>query len=254
MDIYDKKPEDVLKPEFIQQYKELHEDIWHRLIKTNTSIIILEKIESFPFDHFYSPNENIFWMSVYWNFLYISTITIHTITNDDGKDAHTLLRFKNNILRKWLIESEKQTYSQNLKEAKFDKTTETIGKKITDMRNKIIAHRLSDEEGRHLLNPEGITVSEIRHTYDDVERLFRACSFGSEYATTFITYLPLATCGGKPIERDIDHILDLIVKDSYWLNKPERNEQSWQICKTTKSSAEIIELNQWRKKFGMPEV
>ena len=51
MDINDKKPEDVLKPEFIQQYKELHEDIWHRLVEANTTIAILEKILSFPFSH-----------------------------------------------------------------------------------------------------------------------------------------------------------------------------------------------------------
>ena len=79
MDIDDKKPEDVLKPEFVQQYKELHKKIWHRLVETNTTIAILEKIQSFPFHRFYSPNENIFWTSVYWNFLDILTINIHTI-------------------------------------------------------------------------------------------------------------------------------------------------------------------------------
>jgi hypothetical protein len=250
MDIDDKKPEDVLRPEFVQQYKELHEDIWHRLVETNTTITILEKIQSFPFNHFYSPNENIFWTSVYWNFLDISTITIHTIINDQGNDAHTLLRFKNNISREWLIDSEKQTYSQNLKEVKFDQTTENIRKKITYIRDKIIAHRLFDKDGR-LLNPEGITVSEIRHTYDDVERLFRACSFGAEYVTTLYVE---GTCGGKPIEKNIDHLLDLIVKDSYWLNEPERRPLAWEAIKKTKSSEEILEMNQWRKKFGMIEV
>jgi hypothetical protein len=253
MDIDDKKPEDVLKPEFVQQYNELHGNIWHRLVEMNTTIIILEKIQSFSFHHFYSPDENIFWMFVYWNFLYISIINIHTIVKKTcKKDEHTLPKFVGNV-HGWLQDSEKAEYSQNLKEVKFDQTTENIRKKITDMRDGIIAHRLFDKDG-HLLNPEGITVSEIRHIYDDVERLFRACSFGSEYATTFIPYLSSVTCGGKPIEKDIDHILDLIVKDSYWLNEPKRTQPFWQGIKTVKSCEEIHELNQWRKKFGMSEV
>ncbi|MGA2916069.1 MAG: hypothetical protein ABSE89_08610 [Sedimentisphaerales bacterium] len=250
MDIDDKKPEDVLKPEFVQQYKELHKKIWHRLVETNTTIAILEKIQSFPFHRFYSPNENIFWTSVYWNFLDILTINIHTIVKKTcKKDEHTLPKFVGNV-HEWLQDSEKVEYSQNLKEVKFDQTTENIRKKITDIRDKTIAHRLFDEQN-HLIEPDGVKVSEIRSLYDATEELFRACSFGAEYVTTL--YIE-GTCGGKPIEKDIDHILDLIVKDSYWLNEPERNQQFWQICKTTKSSEEILELNQWRKKFGMPEV
>ena len=54
MDINDEKPEDVLKPKFIQQYKDLHNDIWHRLIQVHTNIIILERIEKFPFERFSS--------------------------------------------------------------------------------------------------------------------------------------------------------------------------------------------------------
>ena len=245
-------PEDVLKPQYVQDYKKLHEDIWHRLVETNTNVIILERIQSFPFHHFYSPNENIFWMSVYWNFFHISIITIHAIINDRGNNVHTLEKFKDNISKEWLIDSEKDKYFQNLRKVKFDQTTKIIRKKITSIRDGFV-HRLFDNNG-NLLNPEGITVTEIRHAYDDVERLFHACSFGSEYIPMFMPYLSSATCGGKPIETDIAHLLDLIVKDSSWLNQPERNPQAWQICKKTRSSAEILDLNQWRKKFGMPEV
>jgi hypothetical protein len=55
-----KKPEEVIKPEFLETYKALHSDIWRRLILVHTNIIILEKIEKFPFEHIYAPQENIF--------------------------------------------------------------------------------------------------------------------------------------------------------------------------------------------------
>ncbi|MFZ2146017.1 MAG: hypothetical protein WAV28_02260 [Sedimentisphaerales bacterium] len=242
-----KNPEDVLKPQFVQQYKELHEDIWHRLIETNTTITIIERIRQFPFRHFYPPYENVFWETVYWNFLYIATVFISAMVNDKSPDAHTLRRFKNNV-HQWLKDSEKTAYSHNLKKLKFDQTTKNILQKTADMRNRLLAHRLFDQHGC-LSNPEGVTVSEIRRAYNAIEKIFFTCSFGSEYVTTF--YLD-GTCAGKPIEKDIDKLLDLIVKNSNWLNQPEFMKEHWPEIRQEKSEEELRDLNTWRKKLGKP--
>ncbi len=246
----EKKPEDVLKPEFIQKYKELHEDIWHRLVEINTSLTILEKIQQFPFQHIYAPSENIFWTTVYWNFLYIAIVFIHALIEDQEADAHTLNKFRNRIYREWLKNSEKTAYSDNLKKARFNQTTKNVLKKVASMRHQLLAHRLLDENG-HLSSPDGITIPEIRSAYDDVERLFNICSFGAEYVCNLYTN---GTVGGKLIEKDIDQILDLIVKDSYWLNQPERDSILWQYEKDAKTKGEIDELNMYRQKFGLTSV
>jgi hypothetical protein len=120
MDISEKKPEDVLKPAFIQKYKELHEDIWHRLVEINTSITILEKIQEFPFSHFYYPPENAFWSMVYWNFTYTCVVLIHTLVNDQGENCLTIQRFKNLLLRDWLADSEKQELRKKVKSLRFE--------------------------------------------------------------------------------------------------------------------------------------
>lgn len=245
--ISDKKPEDVLKSEFIQKYKELHEDIWHRLIETNTTITILETIQQFPFHHFYPPQENVFWTTVFWNFIYVAIVFIHSIVNDQSKNVHTLPRFKNNV-RQWLKDSEKPEYDNNLKKANFDNITKSILKKTSDIRRQLLAHRLFDKTG-FLSKPEGVKVSEIRHAYNAIEEIFLTCSFGSEYVTTF--YLD-GICAGKPIEKDIDHLLDLIVKDSFWLNHPDIKKQYWKDERQHISEEELQELNNWRKKFGLP--
>lgn len=254
MDINDKKPEDVLKKEFLEQYKELHEDIWQRLIYVHTNIIILEKIESFPFwDRFYPPHENIFWSMVYQNFMYASIVMLHALTDDNGSDTHTLLKFKNKILANMKEDSMKAEYQEKLDYARLDPSLNDIRDKIAKMRRNIIAHRLFDKNNKiKLQSVKRVTVSEIRQVYNDIERLFRVCSFGSEFITSF--YLPDATCGGKPIRTDIENILDLIVKNSNWLNEPEQNPEAWQATKKYKSHDEIKELNEWRNKFGMPEV
>lgn len=249
MDINDKKPEDVLKPEFVQQYKELHEDIWHQLVETNTTITILEKIQSFPFHHFYSPNENVFWNMVYWNFTYTLVVLMYALVNDERKDRLTILKFRDFLSKDWLKDNEKQEFYKRA--GKFNSANiKQVCDKIDVMRHKIIAHRIMNPDCT-LPEVTGVTLLEIKKIFKEIETLFQACCFGSEYITSL--YLN-GTCGGKPIERDIDHILDLIVKDSYWLNKPERRPLAWDTIKKTKSSEEILELNQWRKKFGMIEV
>jgi len=250
MNIADKRPKDVMKSEFIQQYEEFHEDIWHRLVEINTTITILETIQKFPFNYFYPPQENVFWTTVYWNFIYVIIVLMHALVKDQVPDTHTLPKFKNKIVNEWLKSSEKAEYLKKLQKAKFDHITKNILEKTADIRHQLLAHRIIDPDG-HLSDPHSVKVSEIRRTYDATEELFRSCSFGAEYECTLY---PKEFYGGKPIERDIDHLLDLIVKDSYWLNEPELRKEFWTDRRRSRSHEELSELNEFRKKFGMPEV
>jgi hypothetical protein len=119
MQIDERKPEDVLKPRFVDTYRSLHRDIWYRLVQTNTSITILEKIIAFPFHYFYSPTENVFWQMVYWNFLYTVIVLLHGLTGDNDKDALTLNRFKNLLIKEWIKEQEKTSLKARLQKCEF---------------------------------------------------------------------------------------------------------------------------------------
>jgi hypothetical protein len=256
--INDKNPAEVLKPQFVEAYKKLHADIWRRLIHIHTNIIILERIEPFPFHHFYAAQENVFWTMVYWNFLYTSIILIYALVCDEGKHAHkphkpphTLTKFKNDILRKWLKDSEKPAYQALLKTVKFAREIEKIRRKVVAMRNKVVAHRLLDDSHpAQVQSADRVTVPELRSLYDATEKMFFACCFGAEYKTTFIPYFVLRH--GTPAPKDIDQILDLIVKDSPWLNSPERRGAFWKDVRQYKSEEYLKELNTWRQKFGLP--
>lgn len=248
-EITEKSPQDVLKPEYLEAYEILHKDIWDRLIRVNTSLTILEQIQNFPFHHFYAPHENIFWTMVRWNFLYISIVFLYSLTTDKGDKKHTLNRFANRILADWIKHTDKPRYQKRLKNTKLDKNLRTIHAKIAEMRNKVIAHRFLDSDHACVIDVEGVTLAELRQAYDAVEKLFRACSFGTQYISNLYTG---GTVGGKPVEKDIDNLLDLIVKDSYWLNEPERKKDFWPAIKQHTDPQEVDELNLWRKKFGLP--
>lgn len=242
-----KKPEEVIKPEFLETYKALHSNIWRRLILVHTNIIILERIEKFPFQHFYAPHENIFWTMVYWNYLYLSILFIYGLVDDTGPDTNTIPQLKRKLWKEGWFKVEHEEYRQALKKADLHRDVKKIREKLELMRNKVVAHQLL----RSVTNIKvpGVSLLEIRKVYDETEKLFRMFSFGSDYLTTF--YIP-GVVGGKPIVKDIDELFDLIVKNSYWLNQPERRAPFWDIQKRYKSPEDIEELNKWRAKFGLP--
>jgi len=244
-----KKPEEVFVPDFLPAYTQLHQDIWFRLIRIDANLQILETIARFPLRHLYAPQNNIFWTMVFWNFVHMSVILMHSLVSDQKKNAHTLPKFRNTVLNHLRTDSLKFAYRKRLSQTRLDKQLDPIRKKIIRMRHKVIAHRFLDTQG-HLEAPhiEGVSVSELRKVFEDIKRLFEACSFGCEY---FTSLYPPAIPGHEPPEKDIEQILNLIVKNSSWLNQPERRAPFWQHIKPYKPIENIEELNKWRTKFGL---
>jgi len=245
-----KKPEEVFVPDFLPIYTQLHQDIWFRLIHVDANLQILEAIGRFPLHHLYAPQNNIFWTMVFWNFVHMSVILLYSLVSDETKEAHTLPKFKNTVLNHLRTDSLKLSYCKKLSQTKLDKQLAPIRKKIIRMRHEVVAHRFLDTQGRlKALHIEGVSVPELRKVFEDIKRLFEACCFGCEY---FTTLYPPAVPGYKPPEKDIEQILNLIIKNSYWLNQPERRAPFWQQLKPYKSIGYIEELNEWRTKFNLP--
>lgn len=249
-DITEKRPDDVLYPDFLPAYTQLHQDIWHRLIHVDANLQILETIGRFPLRHLYAPQNNIFWTMVFWNFVHMSVILLHSLVSDETKGAHTLPKFRNSVLNHLRTDSLKSAYRKRLSQTKLDRQLDPIRRKIVCMRHQVVAHRILDtQESLTAPRIEGVSVSQLRKVFEDIKRLFEACCFGIEYFTTFY---PPAVPGHNPPEKDIEEILDLIVKNSHWLNRPERRAPSWKHIKPYKRTEDIEELNKWRAKFGLP--
>lgn len=247
-----KKPEEIFVTDFLPTYTQLHQDIWFRLIRVDANLQILETIGRFPLHHLYTPQNNIFWTMVFWNFIHMSVILLHSLVSDESKNAHTLLKFKNTVLSHLRTDSLKLAYREGLNQTKLNKQLAPIRKKIIRMRHELIAHSFLDTQGRlEAPHIEGVGISELRKVFEDTKQLFEACCFGCEY---FTTLYPPAVPGHKPHEKDVEQILNLIVKNSYWLNQPECRAPFWQQLKPYKSIGYIEELNEWRTKFNLPPV
>jgi hypothetical protein len=239
-------PEQVIKPEYLTAYKTAHADIYHRLIQINTSIEILETVAQYhyPLTCIVSPQDPFFHM-LHWNFSYTCIVMLHAIWKDSK--GHTIPQFKNK-LSSWVLDSEKQFLHSRLKIFKDSDEMKSLWNRLSVIRNKVVAHR------DHLVvsgsfSKQDLTIKDLREMYNETETLFSACSFRAEHETSL--YLE-GTVGGKPIGKDIERIMNLLVKYSHWINEPEIKVQFWPALRQHVSQADLDELNLWRAKFDLP--
>ena len=244
------RPKDVLKPEFREAYHKRHKDLYDRLVHVDTSLQILETITGygFPLSRIYGPH-GYFWYWVWRNFLYTCTVMLHALTSDQSKDALTLPRFKNLICGVWTLPARQQDLANHLKSSNFHEEIVTVAPKIKNMRDKVIAHREFDPTTHTPPVIPGVSLQELRSCFAAVNSLFQLLSFETVCHTSL--YTPDIE-GKPPVKKDIETILDLIIKESGWLNKPETDPLVWPCRARNMSHQELQEFNDWRKKFDLP--
>jgi hypothetical protein len=247
------RPEDVFHEDFLKRYKEYHADIWHRLIRLHGTIHVLESLESFPLDKVIGPNA--FWRLVIENFFDVATIALNSLLNDAGGDTHTLSSFRDDCVKAQLKdEAHRDALLLILKARKFDQRIKDLKKKIKSLRDAHVAHRLKDQS-TGLLEPriDQVSVRELRQLFGAASSLFGAVCIGSSFATLELDLIP-GTVGGKPHKSAIEEILDLVAKDSYFVNLPERRKAYWPTKRKSMSGSDLQLLNTLRAGFGLPEV
>lgn len=252
-DLANREPIELFPQEFVQRYHRLHSDLWYRIVRVHGTICTLEQLEDFPFDHLYGPNGMEFWRLVAHNFLEMAIVLLHGIINDTGTDTHTITRFKNTIVKgPWLDEKMQDLLRQTLKDQKFDHRTNTIAERVKEIRHTYVAHRLMDAQtGLPDEKFARVELRELRDLFDEIHSLFGRLSFGSGYVTLAGDLMP-GMVGGKPTRTCLDEVLDAVLRDSYFVNEPERDEW-WSEVRKHKSNEELQLLNKYRKRIGLPE-
>ncbi|MFA6135554.1 MAG: hypothetical protein WC869_16195 [Phycisphaerae bacterium] len=248
------KLEELLQVPFIERYKSLHSDFWWRIIRVHGTLVTLDQLIQFPFESIYAPNEMEFWRLVFENFVDITVLLLHGLTIDTECKAHTLQSFKKEIIEdKWLRSDKFELFRQTLRERKFGKRVKSIKKCVTEMRNNYIAHRSKDEQsGLPKEGLAGVTLEELWVLFDEVHSLFGALSFGSAYVTLAGDLMP-STVGGEPTRTCLDGLLDAVLRDSLFVNEPERKEKLWPGRRKHRKPESLRVMNELRKRIGLPE-
>ena len=252
MDISNLSAKDVLTEASLGEYEAGMEHFYFELVELNTIIYLAEQIVDFPFELFAHPDKTIFFSVLMRSFHDSVILTITRSATDQAGDLYTLPRFKN-----WVRDSIKPEFKDaldiRLRNARFDKGVRNLLERARELRVHRIAHTTRDFVSGSI-NLSRPNISELKELRDALNSLLDALSFNVEHMMLPIPYDPnVSHPAGSNHKTDIEEILDRIARDSYILNMPEKNPERWRYRRASLNGDKLKILNQYRRKFNLPE-
>jgi hypothetical protein len=256
MDLCNEFPEKLFDENWLPTYNADLSALWYQIIRLNSSVFILKKIDEFPERVFVQDGP--FWDMTFMA-LYDSCILIlWKLTNRDGK-SFTLPYFRDQILDHLLTPKYKDLFKSELRKAKFASIAESIADSTDEIRNKQIAH--SDRDWR--VNPSQQEIALRKMDLETLEKLtgmvnplFDVLCFGGMREKTVTDYISEVRPGyGMDARSDVEVILDYLALNDPLMKMPEQQPDFWPMYRDHNLSPSDIEvLNTYRKKFNLPEI
>lgn len=257
MNIQEMDPKDLITASWLETYERNIESLWWELVHLNSSIFVLERIFSFPFDLFL-PLHRPFWNLVTDALYERCVMIIWRVATDTSGDCLTLRQLKNQIIHNLCKDDYGDQFRRNLSEANFENTVSALEPKIKELRHNYLAHRNRDRNTNPTpdqIENRTFPFSELKVYRDTLYLLWQSLCFGnrrsllpSEYSSD--VHYPV----GTDSRSDIEKLLDNIAQDSGRLDLPEENHDEWLIYRESLSEEEFKSYNEYRVKFGLPEV
>jgi hypothetical protein len=237
---------DLLQPQYAGLYEAQLERIWWVLIRTRQSMHIVSSVVKFPLGKFVKHDD----IAFFWNLLVQDcgnavVLSLHSLVNDNKKRTLSLRKLANSV-SEWIEPKYLDWYRGRLKDGKFDSRLHDVAERLRNMRHSI-AHIFLNHDGAPAKNARGISDSEIEDLYAATKAIFRIACLTEEFVIDTRDY-SVGTASPRPI----DKLLDLVAKDSYWVNQPETRKQWWQIDRQGMTDEELTDLNEWRTRFNLP--
>lgn len=248
------RPEELFEAGFLERYRCLHNDLWRRIIRVHGTLHTLEQLKEFPFEYIYARGEMEFWRLVIVNFLDIACLRLHGLVGDKGEDVHTIPSFRDDIIKApWLCCEKLDLLKQTLRERKFDAAVRSIEERVKGIRDNCIAHQLFDKQTASPKEPLAVvSLEQLRQLFQATHSFFGALSFGSAYATLAGDLMP-GMVGGRPVPTCLDDVLDAVLRDSDFVNQPERRAEWWPGNCECMPVEQLEVMNKLRKRIGLRE-
>jgi hypothetical protein len=223
----------------------------NKLSELHHSTYFIGRIIAFPFDLFVHPAEDLFLRMVLDNVAQVAILQITKLTTDNGRDAHTLGRFK--TFMDSAVKAELQAdYRQVLKEAKFKPRIRELIDKPRCSASRRLPIRWHQSPASRWLSSR---LARSKRSSRELTKLFELASFDTEYRYLLIYYDPRARHPvGRDSRPDIERILEGIARDSPVLRLPESNPMAWPYQRETWSEKKIEQFNHYRLACGLSAV
>jgi hypothetical protein len=152
----------------------------------------------------------------------------------------------------WIREEMREALRETLRERKFDEAVNDAARRVEAIRHNSLAHRLLDKPtGTPKEALAGVSLEDLRRLFDAAHLLFGALSFGAAYITLTgdltpaIVQSPKGTC--------LENVLNAVLRDSSFVNQPERRSQWWPEQRKYMRPDSIRVMNELRARIGLPE-
>jgi hypothetical protein len=243
---------EVIAPEHLNEYQRSLDFFFSELVDLNVNVYILREISQFPFNLYCGPDDTLFFSQVVRNTFDACLLSITRLLTDAGADAHTLTRFRNRLLA--LARPEFGTDIRTLlRETRFDAGTRALIGRVQEFRNHWVAHKLRTvADGSVRVDP--IALAEVEAIRDSLNTFINAISFNTALRLLPVAYDPEVISPRHADSRsDIARILDSIAGESRLLNMPEDAPRRWIRRRATLSHTQLAQLNQYRRRRGLPD-
>lgn len=245
------QPADVIESSWLEEYEQKINLLWQELRLLNSNLYILEKLSKFRSDLFVDPRRGNFLDIVAVNLSSMCAMSIWRLWRDKDEKSLTVKRFKDEVAEH-VRPQYRQDFDTALENLKWD---ERAFKRVEKFRHKRMAHfdskcNLSPELRRTLW----LSLPVLTNLRDALNSLFEVLCFGCERKVLHIAYDPTIPHPRDMDPRsDVEEILDKIARNSLILNMPEERPQAWPVHRE-KLRDDLQALNEYRRKFGLPEV
>lgn len=250
------RPEDVLRAGALMEYRRAQKGIAEQLFWLNTYLVILRKLDGFPFN-FLGEDPSPLWATVERAFVDESVLCIWSAWIDKSRRGYTLERLYDHVSMALRNDSLRDVFRKAFEEIPVPKP-EVYERLITEIRHSYIAHF---DLAKHVsptradVEARAITLRQLEDLAGHLNDLFDLLCMNEGWFLKPDEYDPSVTVGSRAgAKPDIDRVLDLLAKDSFTVNLPERAPVRWYWEEQRIADADREKLNDFRLRFGLPQV
>lgn len=243
----------VLDPTWYPTYLEYRDALGNQLVRLNTTLFNLERIEAFPFDLFTLPDERIFWQSARTALIETALSIEWKILIDNHRDALSLPRFKNDVLRNVQDMNLRNILQAQAEIVDLNGALRQFNVSLEDIRHNYVGHL---NQALHLdptRTPVDLHISllDMKYLLDKSRELFDILCFESRLSLWLWGYLGNVRDNGQT---DIDNLLAFVARSSNLIDMPEKNPLMWEDILTELDDVELQHVNRYRNRFGLPTI
>jgi hypothetical protein len=246
----DKSPEQVLRPEGLDEYRQGAEVLSEQLVYLHSNVALLEQMSRFPMRFYDAPEALLEFLAA--NLFEYSLVIVHRIWHDTDQDSFTLRRW-----RDFTAQAIKPEYSdalhKRLRQVRVAEEHDMVLEKIKSLRNRCLAHvdRQFHFEPDQRDGP--VTLSDLRSVASRLGDIYNALSFGSQTHFVLVQFSTGTENGWHGGE--FGHVLDLIAFSSRYITAYDEDRSFWfRHFYPDLDADDVKALNKLRRRHGKDEI